>query len=254
MTAAEMIAELVAGRKVPGRHLVVSAHPDDETISFAGGLTALEDVTILQVTTGVMPEHPDQVVPRLKERAAALEAGGWAVRIVDLAIPARGAHWFGRRIVDAIDRLAGGVTAVWTHPYENGHLDHDTCSWAVQTALARWAASAAPVRCEFASYYGKRDGRSVFGSFAPGIADQGSRFTLPASTIKRKRAAVAEYRSQASILAKFQTPFVEAYRPAPVYDFAQPAPAPSSRWDDKGYDPPMSAWRALMAQWDQVTA
>ncbi len=242
MTAAvRMLAALAAGRPVPGLHLVVTAHPDDETISCAGAMCCLERVVLVQLTDGVHADDPDRlekVARRTGERDAALAAGDWRPAVVDCATPARSAYLQAPRLAALLGATAelNAVAAVWTHPYEGGHLDHDLAAWACATALGHLP------RFEFASYHATA-GRDAFGSFWPDPFSGGVVAMLGADHLARKRAAMACYASQAGILRKFSNPHLEHYRLAPTYDFTRPSPPPRSRWDVKGYRPTTAEWR-----------
>ena len=232
-----------------GRHVVVTAHPDDETISFGGALCALADVQVLQLTDGVHADAADrnaQIVLRRQERAAAYQAAGWAFSVADGDAPARAAHEHLLDLLIVVCDAISGADVVWTHPYEGGHLDHDSAAWLVQTACAM--AATAPRRMEFASYHSRGDKRDVFGEFWPDPMALEVAHTLAPEVLARKQVAIAAYTSQASILRKFPTMAVEHYRSAPVYDFTQPPSPPAVRWDRKGYQPSTTAWRATVAE------
>lgn len=247
---AEILRTLASGEIVRGKHLVLTAHPDDETISMGGALCLLEDAVIVQVTTGVHRDDPDyaRVVDRRQaERRAAFAAARWGWPVVDLNAAGREAmDGLGLRtalLAELIGRYA--PDAIWTHPYEGGHLDHDSAAWMGQHVATT---SARPIaRLEFASYFSTaRD--QVFGRFWPDDACPALEVPLSPFRLARKRAAIAAYESQASILRKFKTPEIEAYRAAPVYNFAAAPPPPRCRWDVKGYTPTSADWRRVVAE------
>ncbi len=238
MTPDLMIARLNAGKPVPGRHVVVVAHPDDEVISFGGALCCLEDVVIVQLTEDT-PE-------REAERAAAQVAGGWSIPVIFGGSRFRHAHDDAAMLLRLVDSATVGADVVWTHPYEGGHLDHDTAAWLVQTVCG----SDGTRRMEFASYHMGVAKAQVFGNFWPPVDAP----PMDDGRFHRKLAAIAAYRSQAHILRKFLHPAREPYRVAPVYDFTQAPPVPRSRWDAKGYLPTTAAWRDAIAAVGQVAA
>lgn len=248
MTADKILRTLARGGPIGGRHVLVTAHPDDETVSASALLSRLTWApTIVQITDGTQAADPCRQAMaqcRREERAAALAAAKWeGSTIVDAGIPGREAHRHIDGLVRVVQVAAAGADAVWTHPYEHGHLDHDTAALVVALALDGLAAR--PARMEFASYFMASSGRSVFGDFWPDDACPTVPVKLTATELARKRAAVWAYASQAGILRKFRTPGLERYRAAPAYDFTAPAAVPMTRWDVKGYLPATTEWRAL---------
>ena len=249
LTAADIFEALTQGLPVPGRHIVVSAHPDDETISFAGALPQIADVQIVQLTDAAPPclDHADRVAGRYRERAEAVRVLGVTSPIIDCQIPGR-QSWRQPHLLAAVARVHDvciGADVVWTHPYEGGHIDHDSAAWIVQTACAQCEAS--PARMEFASYHSHAGRRSTFGAFWPDPNVPHRAVSLGEESLALKTAAMGAYASQAHILKKFPTCHVEHYRVAPVYDFGKPSPPPYSRWDSRGYQPTTAMWRLSVA-------
>lgn len=249
LTAAVLLSALAAGDSLSGRHLLISAHPDDETISASAILSGAGDVRILQLTDGVPVTDPDRLpkLPRrFAERTAALQAGAWTPFVIDTGIAGR-ASWRHPHLSDALALLTHMIAdadVLWTHPYEGGHLDHDTAAWLVQTACDR--RTTAPLRMEFASYHRSPDGRDRFGVFSADSTTPAVDVRLTDVRLTRKQAALQAYASQTRIVRKFPTLDVEPYRHAPRYDFTRPALA-VSRWDAKGYQPTTAAWRQAVA-------
>lgn len=241
ITSAALLAALLAGQSLRGRHVIVSAHPDDETISAFAVRDQAEAVTIVQLTDGVPPDasrRDTHVAMRTLERAAAVSHV-----VIDGGVPGRDAHQHLAHLSALLRPVLADADVVWTHPYEGGHLDHDTAARLVQ------ALAPAHLRMEFASYYMRADRRSSFGSFAQDAPAPVS-VRLSGDRRVRKQAALDAYPSQAHILRKFPDPMRETYRAAPTYDFTRPAPAPLCRWDVKGYLPSTAAWRAAIAAYD----
>ncbi len=249
MTAAAILKELARGGPVGGRHVLVTAHPDDETVSASALLCRLAWAPVLvQITDGTQSTDPDRVgmaLRRAMERTDALAAGRWdGITVIDAGCPGREAHRHVPDLVRILRLALAGATAVWTHPYEHGHLDHDTASLAVAAAVGPMAEP--PAVLEFASYFMDGAGRSVFGDFWPhGGATPTAHVELRPEELRRKRAAVDAYASQAAILRKFPQPGSERYRVSPGYDHSAPARVPLARWDAKGYRPTTAEWRAL---------
>lgn len=250
---ARLLAELAGAGVVRGRHVVVTAHADDEVITFGGALGRLADAVIVQLTSGVSgrgPTYPDHVAQRRAERRAAAMAGGWLWPTIDGPdIAAREAHRHLSTLIAIVRAALIGSDVAWTHPYEQGHIDHDTAAWIVQHLCE---APGSPLRMEFASYHATED-HDIFGVFAPcpSVPTVTVRYTEAA--LDRKRAAVSAYASQAHIVRKFPALDVESYRVAPVYDFLRPA-LKVSRWDRKGYTPSTTEWRMAIATFAQEAA
>ncbi len=251
--SARLLMELAGSGIVHGRHVVVTAHADDEVITFAGALRRLASATIVQLTSGVPrrgPDYADQVVNRRIERAAAQVAGGWSWPTLDGNTAAREAHHELQRLSDLVTEAIAGADVVWTHPYEHGHLDHDTAAYVVQQACR----ASSIVRMEFASYHATGPRSHVFGSFWPSASTGHVTAHLSGVDLERKQRAVAAYDSQAHIVRKFPTLATEHYRVAPVYDFHKSAPPAASRWDVKGYKPTTTEWRAAIATFESEAA
>lgn len=240
------LAAVAAGDRLTGRHVFVFAHPDDEAISCAAALCCTPDALLVYLTTGT---YGEERLARLAERRAALHAAGWHAQVLDAGeLDARQAYRHVRPLLAVVSAALAGAEAVWTHPYEGGHLDHDTAAWLVQTACAR-APWPAPTRLEFASYHATDPAKGQsFGTFWPDPDRPATTVRLDPARWQRKRAACAAYASQTRILAKFLHPEREEYRGAPHYDFADPAPPPRARWDAKKHQPPTAEWRRAVAE------
>lgn len=235
-----ILRQLCAGGEVEGRHLIVTAHADDETISFGGALSRLASARVLQLTKG---GGDDEAANRRQERTAAFAAAGWTWPVIEGHATDRQAHLELDRLRLLLAAAIQDADVIWAHPYEGGHLDHDTVAWLVQDACAGRDVR----RLEFASYHSHAGRRSTFGAFWPDPDVEQVTVTLTGQLWARKQAALACYASQAHILRKFPKPEQEAYRVAPVYDFTQPPPPPYIRWDTRHYLPTAEAWRGVVA-------
>ncbi len=230
-----ILSALAAGDRVVGPHLVIIAHPDDEAASCAAALCCLEDVVLVQLTSGDANARGTRYVERLDAHRAA----HWRVPVVDFDLKQETTLWCLPALLASLRHLVSWVkpAAVWTHPYENGHLDHDSAAWL--------ASKLELPRLEFASYFQQDPRTTVYGLFS-GHEENVTAIALPECILERKAAALAAYVSQAHILKKFP-PYSERYRVAPDYDFTRRAPAPISRWDHNGYVPSTAQWRTEAA-------
>lgn len=242
MTPAEsLLAQVSLGTKIPGRHLIVAAHPDDEAISCATVLAHAESASVCFLSTGAV--HEAEVQLRLNEREDSWHAAGWTCAAMDGQCLSMEVYRYLGDWLALLHLKIADYDAVWTHPYEGGHPDHDSAAWLVQTVCA-----GLPIlRMEFASYHSRGDRRDVFGEFWPAAGVE-INAVLTGDLFARKQAALAAYQSQLHILRKYPRWDHEPYREAPVYRFDKPAPPPACRWDRKGYQPPSAEWRALLAR------
>lgn len=215
--------------------LIVVAHPDDETLGSARLLLRTPgDVTLVHVTDGA-PRQPRFWQPagyasheayartRREELACALALAGVAEdHCVSLGYAdqeaARHLPELSRHLRDLIADHRPEV--VYTHPYEGGHPDHDSCAFALAMALRQLARDARPVpeQREFTSYH-LYDGAFRAGQFlegSVGVVED----ALTAAEQARKQVMLACFASQQRVVSRFATD-VERHRPAPAYDFTQ---------------------------------
>lgn len=243
--AADLLARLAARQRIACSVAAVTAHPDDECVGMGANLVQFDDLALLQITDGAplaagiaeaagFATRQDYAKARRGELVDALQvaADGRISRLVCYEIS-------DGTLVDhltvAIERLIedlAWVDAVFTHPYEGGHADHDAVAFAVQTAcirLAQWG-GAAPVRLEFTSYHRHldlvRSGRFRDAPGHPEIA-----IALTSESARRKEAAFACHRSQKDNLRFFGFG-PERFRRAPTYDFTKP-PADDVMYGDQ---------------------
>jgi LmbE family N-acetylglucosaminyl deacetylase len=257
--ARELLEWLREGAPIDGRACVVVAHPDDETASLGARLAGFRRLTLVHLTDGA-PEDP-----RDAERAGFTDADGYrraraaelttALAILDLAprrvglgVRDQAASLELASLAQALRPLLAGCEVVVTHAYEGGHPDHDAAAFAVQAACARLARDGlrTPVRLEFAGYH-LAQGRLVAGRFWPDPARPAIAARIGADELERKRRALAAFRTQAEVLARFPADR-EAYRQAPDYDFTAPPPPGGALYDALGWPLTSSRWRALAAE------
>ena len=204
--------------------LVVSAHPDDETI---GASTLLGSaVAIVHVTDGAPRNMYDAkrygfataeqyAAARRRELQAALRRAGVSPQLIEIGVPDQQATFEIPRIVQELRRIIHRVQpgVVLTHPYEGGHPDHDACALAV-----RIACTVVPVH-EYACYHNDR-GNIRTGEFLP-LFDDVQTVTLNQQQQSTKQAMFDCFETQREMLKLFPVA-VERFRTVPNYDFTQP--------------------------------
>ena len=227
------------------RLLVVTAHPDDETLAMGARLERLAESRVLTITDGAPANGADALhhgfssleayrLARRQELEAALAHAGLSIEILapfagvkPVADQTAALHIeeLTRSIAAAICAFA--PTAVLTHPYEGGHPDHDACSFAVHTALQLLripgkALASLPILSEAPFYHAGSNGMMQTGEFLP-LSNAPATITCKLSAAEQasKRERLACFASQAETLSQFSTAR-ESYRIAPHYNFGEP--------------------------------
>ncbi len=242
----------VAGLSPPApRTLVLLAHPDDETLGSSTLLAALgPEARVVHVTDGAPRAMGDahHAGCATREAYAALRAAECDAALARAGIRPAQRESFGlvdqeawrdlaglaRRVADLVDRVRPALLV--THPYEGGHPDHDATAFAAHAACALLDADGrpAPVLVEQTSYHASPDpdtpDQLVTDSFLA-AAGASAAATPTVTTVElnpdaraRKLAMMADYASQARVLAHFAVR-VERFRRAPAYAFSRPPAA-----------------------------
>jgi LmbE family N-acetylglucosaminyl deacetylase len=253
--AGEALEALCLGKTIARPTVVVVAHPDDETIGLGGRLAGFEQLTLVHLTDGApqngadarrsgFPGREAYRAGRAAELAAAVWTLGLGGRLISFNLPDQEASLRLEGLARRLTRLLEGADLVITHAYEGGHPDHDAAAFAVQAACALIARDgrAAPARLEFAGYHRGTAGR-VTNAFWPNDQHPEVKVTLAGADLRRKRAALACFRSQAEVIGWFD-PAQEAYRGAPDYDFRAPPPCGKALYDDWALSIDSRVWRA----------
>lgn len=218
--------------------LLVAAHPDDETGGAGSRLPRLAQSRFVCVTDGAprngedasrhgfTPEEYAQA--RRQELQTVLVRCGIAPgRLESLGCPDQHAALHLAQLAGQLaDRMAlWGIEVVLTQPYEGGHPDHDATAFAVHAAVALLAQrrTPAPAIVEMGSYH--RDGHGArYCTFLPspqGGDDGRVVVRLTPEEQRFKADLIASFATQAETLKAFPVD-VEAFRPAPRYDFRAP--------------------------------
>jgi LmbE family N-acetylglucosaminyl deacetylase len=220
--------------QLPGRTVLVFAHPDDETLACGALLPRLDDVTLVHVTDGAprngedarrrgFASPPEYAGARRAELRAALALAGIGEdRLVGFDVADQGAAFALPAIARRLAPMLQTADLVVTHAYEGGHPDHDAVCWAVHAALGLLGepglgGAGRPALIEVPLYRLAPDGgwlRQTFGS------DDAALLRLAPAERDLKARMIAAHASQAGTLSGFGIAD-EAYRAAPAYDFAQ---------------------------------
>ena len=216
---------------------IIVAHQDDEVIGIGSRLPRLTHAHIVYATDGAPPDLDDAArlgFPSLEAYAGAREreaqaalalAGIGPERVRRLGYSDQRASLdmaaLTRSVLATLRELRPDV--VVTHPFENGHPDHDATAFAVHLArhLLREAGEPAPALVEFASYHdpdGSR--RMAVQSFLPADTPE-ILVELDEAAQDLKRRLIACHASQRHVLQAFPTDR-ERFRVAPAYDFLDP--------------------------------
>lgn len=233
--------------------LLVAAHPDDETIG-AGIQLARWDparITLLHITDGSprdmhdakeggFPTREAYSHQRRRELYSALEVIGLRPdQCISFKYVDKESHLHLPELVSRLKALIGQLKpgTVYTHPYEGGHPDHDSASFAV-------AHASAPKVMEFTSYHAGPE-RLVTGEFLNGGESETLQLTEDERYLKQKMYRC--YRSQQKVLSDF--PVVnEKFRPAPKYDFTKAPHEGKLHYETIGWDITGEQWRAKASE------
>jgi LmbE family N-acetylglucosaminyl deacetylase len=243
------------------RWLVVSAHPDDETIGATWVLTRSDSARVLHVTDGAPrdralwpPEaHACQRTRagyarmRWQEARAALSlAHVGPERVEGLGFPDQEASLALAELTLQVTEVlvVQRVDVVLVHPYEGGHPDHDAAAFAVHAAarLLERGGAPRPRIAEMTSYH-RYEGQLRTGAFLPGPNEVAER-VLGSEERERKTRMLGAFASQSRVLAPFGV-HAERFRAAPAYDFTRAPHGGRLHYESLGWPMNGAQWRSL---------
>jgi LmbE family N-acetylglucosaminyl deacetylase len=154
-------------------------------------------------------------------------------------------------------RIAGAVRAliaetqadaIFTHPYEGGHPDHDAASFGVRAAvrLLLKDSKPAPEVFEFTSYHAGRAGMTT-GRFLPSEGYDVTTLALSFDQRLLKRRMFDCFATQQQMLAHFKLD-AERFRRAPEYSFSKPPHAGKLHYETLNWGITGQRWRELAAE------
>lgn len=246
----DLPTQIRLGAPIAEAVVMVLAHPDDEVVSLGSRLAMFADLTLIHLTNGAPGDMTDarrhgftDLVSYIEAREAELQAAlkrlDVRARRIRYGVPDQDAA---AHLPEIIERLRGdlrGAAAVFTHPYEHGHPDHDSAALAVAVAAPDLP------RLEFASYHLSPEGPR-FGAFWADERCPETVFALTPDEQAAKAEAIACFATQRETLVQFGLT-TERVRPAPDYDFTRPAPPGVALYECWGFREGAADWRARVA-------
>lgn len=222
--------------------LLFYAHPDDETIALGGRISRFRSAHLVHVTDGVPHNESvprahgmDSLAQYRRARWEELENALKLAGIPDISrecleVPDQETSyqltWLTRRLLLLL--RIHQPEAVFTHPFEGGHPDHDACAFAVHHAVAllRFRHEPAPLIVETPFYHAGKFGQGMeTGTFLPaGPQTQEIVCQLSPPEQRRKQALFDCFVTQRDVLRWFPLA-EERFRIAPTYEFRR---APNS--------------------------
>lgn len=223
-------------RKFEPFTIIISAHPDDETIGMGSRIKKLSNAVFVYITNGA-PSNPyyyqkagyhnnlAYAQERKEELFKALSLSGFSSSdCIFLDIPDQESSFNMSDIVNELTSIFSShePDMIVTHPYEGGHPDHDTTALAVHMALQNnlLKNGYAPVALEFASYYAE-NGEFVTNRFLDHGECMQRDVVLTEEEQRDKVKMINCFVTQLEFLRKFSTE-VELFRQIPDYDFTKP--------------------------------
>jgi len=213
--------------------IIISAHPDDETIGLGGTLKKISNAVFVYITNGA-PKNPyffskagfsdaeSYSKARKNELYNALAIADFrSTDCIFLDIPDQESAFNIPAIVKELTNIFGShePDLVLTHPYEGGHPDHDSTALSVHMALQNNLRNNgyAPVALEFTSYFGE-NGEIATNKFLEMGSYLQRGYILSENEQNNKKQMLNCFESQIEFLKIFSLE-KELFRQIPDYDF-----------------------------------
>ncbi len=236
--------------------LIVAAHPDDEVIGLGGQLDKFSEVSIVHVTDGaprITPHREAYARTRRAELEEALSVAGISPSQCSQLGAVDQESSFALAVLSRmmVERMSG-FSAVFTHPYEGGHPDHDAAAFIVRAAarLLERRGQRPPVVFEFTSYHNGSPDQAAWmrvADFIPYAALSVATIELSPEAATKKRRMFDCYETQRQVLDLFPIG-VEKVRRAPRYDFTSPPHGGRLFYEEQDWGITGEIWRRLAGQ------
>jgi LmbE family N-acetylglucosaminyl deacetylase len=237
--------------------VIVVAHPDDEILGLGTLLPQFRNLrAIVHVTDGAPRQGSDIARAgasswrqyadlRRHEFEAAMQRAGVRTEFLCLGCPDQetAAHlpWISYRLRKILERIRPAV--VFTHPYEGGHPDHDSCAVAVKLACLLYS-NPAPECLEFASYHAASEGGGIETERFLASSRKVWERRLSSEQQRFKRDLMDCYPSQREVLSLFSLRD-EPLRRSPKYDFLKPPHSGKLFYENFNWGMTGRRWRQL---------
>ena len=246
-----LLERLARGQGIEKPVALVVAHPDDEVVGLGSRLACFDRLTLIHLTDGSPRDAADArragfedrdayAAARAAELEAALQTLEVQARRIRYSVPDQETAYHLPEIVARLRIDLAEVAAVFTHPYEHGHPDHDSAALAVRLA--------APDRpCFEMAFYHAAPSGSRFGVFWPDPDSPEAEIHLSPDEQAMKCEALACFATQQETLGQFGVT-TERLRPAPDYDFTAPALPGAALYEQWGFRETAADWRSWAAR------
>lgn len=248
-------------QKLKGKQtvMIVCAHPDDETLFGGCIFSRFKDIHLLYLTDGAPQDMKEAVesgfssredysITRKIELFRALRMAGISPdKINFMEITDQETSYYLTDIVfkvaDYILQLSPDI--IFTHPYEGGHPDHDSASFAVHAAVRMLQRKNLPIPeiYEFSSYHNNNGVMSAY-AFLNEEEDQVRTAVLTDEEAYLKTKMLEHFTTQSGVIKNFPIG-QEKYRKARSYKFLTPPHEGLMYYELMGWNITGEKWRTL---------